>query len=140
RRVVAVDLPGHGRTGGWRGEHRFDETARELTGFIGAANLRDADLAVLGHSWGARVVAELPAAGIRPRPLILLDPPALSMDELEEMSHDPTEQSTPDVDEAAARIREANPAWDERDIRAKAEAITRMDPDAVREILLRNAV
>ena len=25
--VVAVDLPGHGRTGGWRGRHRFIETA-----------------------------------------------------------------------------------------------------------------
>lgn len=27
RRVVAVDLPGHGRTGGWRGRHRWIQTA-----------------------------------------------------------------------------------------------------------------
>lgn len=32
RRVVTVDLPGHGRTGGWRGRHRWAETAEDLAG------------------------------------------------------------------------------------------------------------
>ena len=39
RRVIAVDLPGHGRTGGWRGRHRWIETATDLAGFIRAAEL-----------------------------------------------------------------------------------------------------
>ena len=77
RRVVAVDLPGHGQTGGWRGRHRWIETAEDLAGFIGAAELDTTHLAVIGHSWGAMAVASLPAAGFRPERLVLLDPPAL---------------------------------------------------------------
>src|SRR5258705_7908826 len=30
RRIVAVDLPGHGRTGHWAGHHRFRDTSLDL--------------------------------------------------------------------------------------------------------------
>ena len=65
-RVIAVDMPGHGKTQGWRGRHRFAETAADVAGFIRAAGLDVPDLAVVGHSWGAMVTANLPGAGIRP--------------------------------------------------------------------------
>jgi pimeloyl-ACP methyl ester carboxylesterase len=33
RRVVAIDMPGHGSAGPWDGRHRFVETAADLAGF-----------------------------------------------------------------------------------------------------------
>src|SRR6476659_7981003 len=39
RYVVAVDLPGHGLTGSWRGHHRFRDNARDIAAFIRAAGL-----------------------------------------------------------------------------------------------------
>lgn len=138
RHVVAVDLPGHGRTGAWRGRHRFVETAEDLAGFVSAAGLARADLAVLGHSWGAMVVASLPAAGLLPRVLILLDPPALTLEELAAMTHDPEEQPPADPAAAAAMLRRAHPDWAEGDVRAKVEGLTRFDVEAVRAILLEN--
>src|SRR5919106_2481061 len=57
RRVVAVDLPGHGRTGGWRGRQRWIQTPTGLADFLGAAELDTGDLAVIGHFWGAMAAA-----------------------------------------------------------------------------------
>lgn len=138
RHVLAVDLPGHGRTGDWRGRHRFAETAADLAGFIRAAGLARPDLAVLGHSWGGMVVAALPAAGIRPGRLILLDPPALPVASMEAMTHDPTERSYDDLDEALTAIRAVNPGWSAGDVRAKALGLTRFDPAAALAILIEN--
>ena len=81
RRVIAVDLPGHGRTGGWRGRHRWIQTAADVAGAIRAA-LDPVDIAVVGHSWGAMAAASLAAAGLRPDRLVLIDPPALPMADL----------------------------------------------------------
>jgi len=136
--VLAVDLPGHGRTGGWRGRHRFVETAEDVRGFIDAAGVGRPDLAVLGHSWGAMVVASLPAAGLAPRVLVLLDPPALTLEQLEAMTHDPEEQPPADPGEAAAMLRRAHPDWAEGDVRAKVDGLLRFDPEAVRAVLLEN--
>ena len=136
--VVAVDLPGHGRTGGWRGRHRFIETAEDLAGFIRAAELDLDALPVLGHSWGAMTVASLPAAACRPERLIMLDPPALRMDELLGLSEDPTEQRYDDLADAIAVIRSSGVGWSEGDIRAKAIALTQVDPAAARAVYLEN--
>lgn len=138
RHVLAVDLPGHGRTGNWRGRHRFAETAADLTVFIRAAGLDRPDLAVLGHSWGGMVVAALPAAGLRPGRLILLDPPALPLSSLEEMAHDPLELPYGSLDEAVAVVRAANPDWSDGDVTAKALGLTRFDVAAVLAVLLEN--
>ena len=62
RRVVAVDLPGHGRTGHWQGHHRFRDNAADVAAFVRAAGLAREDLQVVGHSWGAVTAAALPAA------------------------------------------------------------------------------
>jgi pimeloyl-ACP methyl ester carboxylesterase len=138
RYVVAVDMPGHGGTGNWRGRHRFSETAADLAGFIRAAGLERHDLAVLGHSWGGMVVAALSAAGLRPGHLMLLDPPALPLQSLEDMTRDPLELPYPSLDDAIVAVRAVNPGWSDGDIQAKALGLTQFDVAAVLAILLDN--
>ncbi|MEO8207437.1 MAG: alpha/beta fold hydrolase [Chloroflexota bacterium] len=136
--VLAVDLPGHGLTGHWTGRHRFEETAQDLAAFLRAAGFEDDRVAVLGHSWGGMVAAALPAAGFRPSPLILLDPPALPVEAMELMTHDPVEQSYQSLPVAITTIREANPEWPDGDVYAKALGLTQFDGPAVRAVLIEN--
>jgi pimeloyl-ACP methyl ester carboxylesterase len=138
RRVVAVDLPGHGRTGGWRGRHRWIETAEDLASFIAAGELNSRDLAVIGHSWGGMAVAALPAAGLRPERLVLLDPPALRNAALVALTEDPTERRYDNVAVAIEAIQASGVSWSEGDIGAKANALTQVDETAVRAIYLEN--
>ena len=138
RQVVAVDLPGHGRTGGWRGRHRFADTAADLAAFARAAGLGRPGLAVLGHSWGGMIVAALPAAGLRPDRLALLDPPVLGLDALEAMTRDPLELPYASLDDAEAAVEAANPGWSDGDVRAKALGLTQFLPEAVLAVLLEN--
>ena len=138
RRVITIDLPGHGRTGHWQDRHRFAETATDVAALLEDAGLLDPRLAVLGHSWGGMVVAALPAAGVRPDRLILLDPPALPVTAMELMTHDPLERKYDDLAEAIAAIRSVNPGWSDGDIHAKALGLTQFDLGAVEAILLEN--
>jgi len=138
RHVVAVDMPGHGRTGHWQGRHRFDQTAEDLAGWVRAAGFAERGPAVLGHSWGGLVVAALPAAGLRPDRLLLLDPPALPVAAMELMTHDPLEQPYAHLADAVAAIEGANPGWSHGDVRAKALGLTQFDADAVLAILVEN--
>jgi len=137
-RVIAVDLPGHGATGAWTGRHRFIDTAADLATFIRAAGLDGSELRVVGHSWGALVAAHLPAAGLRPRVLVLLDPPAVPVSAMATMVVDPVERHYDDLDEATRAIRTAYPSWSDGDVFAKAEGLTYFDESAVRAILLDN--
>jgi pimeloyl-ACP methyl ester carboxylesterase len=137
-RVIAVDLPGHGRTGSWQGRHRFVETAEDLAAFVVAARIDGPELRVVGHSWGALAAAHLPAAGVRPRVLVLLDPPALPVSVMATMIVDPVERHYDDLDEATRAIRAANPSWTDGDVAAKAEGLTFFDESAVRAVLLDN--
>jgi pimeloyl-ACP methyl ester carboxylesterase len=136
--VVAPDLPGHGRTGHWRGRHRFRDTAADLAAFIRAAGLDRGDLRVVGHSWGAMTVAALPAAGLRPAMIVLLDPPALQLPAIASLLEDPGEQPYDDFDEAVRAVRLQSPAWTAGDVAAKAADLLEFDEAAVREILLQN--
>ena len=138
RRVVAVDQAGHGRTGHWAGHHRFADNAADLVAFVRAAGLDRPDLLVVGHSWGAMSAAELPAAGLLPERLVLLDPPAIPLDVLASRLDDPVERPYASLDEAVAAIRGAYPGWPDGDIAAKAEALTQFDAAAVRDVLTRN--
>ncbi|MFL5681246.1 MAG: alpha/beta fold hydrolase [Chloroflexota bacterium] len=137
-RVVAVDLPGHGATGQWNGHYRFRDMADDVASFIRAAAMDRGDLRVIGHSWGAMTSAALPLAGILPRVLVLLDPPALPVADMETMLHDPVDHAYDDVDDAVAALRVANPTWSDGDIRAKANGLAHFDVDAVRAVLLDN--
>ena len=137
-RVIAIDLPAHGATGPWNGRYLLAETAADLAACILAMDLDTATLAVLGHSWSAGVASWLPAAGFRPRSLILLDPPHLDREELIAMTRDRVEHRYDTVGEARANLRAAYPTWTDGDVEAKARALTRFDPDAPAAILGEN--
>jgi pimeloyl-ACP methyl ester carboxylesterase len=138
RRIVAIDMPGHGSAGPWDGRHRFIETAAEVAGFIRSARLERPELAIVGHSWGAVVAAHLPQAGIRPARLVLVDPPWLSLEQLEALTRDPSERRYDSFDEARAAVRAGNPDWSDGDVVAKSHALTEFDPACVRAVLLEN--
>jgi len=138
RRVVAPDLPGHGRTGHWTGRPRFDDMAGVVADWIRAAGLDRPGLQVVGHSYGAMVAAHLPAAGLRPDTIVLLDPPVLPLELMARLVDDPAERTYDDLDEAIAAVTAAEPTWTPGDVRAKAEALTELDESAARAILLKN--
>jgi pimeloyl-ACP methyl ester carboxylesterase len=138
RRVVAVDLPGHGETGHWTGHHRFRDNAADVAAFARAADLAREDLQVVGHSWGAMTAAALPAVGLRPATIVLLDPPAVTLDVMAAMAADPDEHTYDDLGEALAAVRRKNPAWSDGDVLAKAASLTRLDEAAARSVLLDN--
>lgn len=138
RRVIAVDLPGHGFTGHWTGRHRFRESAEDLAAFIRAAGLERPDLEVIGHSWGAMVTAHLPLVGIRPATIVLLDPPALPVSLIGQMAQDPTWKVFDTLSAAVAAVGAANPTWDAGDVAAAAEAMTQVSVDGARAVVLEN--
>jgi len=135
RRVTAVDQSGHGRTRGWAGGIRFRDNAAHLAAFAGAAGLIRTDLRVVGHSWGAMTAAAFPAAGLTPEVLVLLDPPALPRALILAMLDDPFERHYDDATVPAATLARDHPDWGERDVLAKARALTQFDEPAVRAIL-----
>ena len=135
---MALDLPGHGLTGHWRGDHRFVDIAADVAAWIRASGLDVPDLQVVGHSWGAMTAAALPRAGIRPATLVLLDPPALPHDVISLMAGDPSEVAYPDLATAGAALASANPTWPHGDVLAKAEALGQLQIDAARAVLLDN--
>ena len=138
RRVVAVDQAGHGLTGHWQGHVRFRDNAADIAAFARAARLATKDMQVIGHSWGAVTGAALPAAGLRPATLILLDPPVLPLAAISREAADPAQRTYDDFDEAVAAVRTSEPTWSDGDVRAKALALTTLDEAAARAVLLEN--
>jgi pimeloyl-ACP methyl ester carboxylesterase len=104
---------------------------------VRATGLDRPELQVVGHSWGAVTAAALPAVGLRPATLVLLDPPVLPLSVIQREVSDPGQQPTADLDEAIAAVRAAEPSWSEGDVRAKAEALLTLDV-AVRAVMLDN--
>jgi pimeloyl-ACP methyl ester carboxylesterase len=138
RRVVAVDLPGHGETGHWQGHHRFRDNAADVAAWIRAAGLDVPSLQVVGHSWGALTAAALPLAGIRPATLVLLDPPTVPHALISLMASDPSEMPSRDLATNRDRLATQNPDWSPEDVLAKAEALTQVEAEAARSVLLDN--
>src|SRR6266576_1629468 len=138
RHVIGVDMPGHGRTVKAPRSHRLADTAAELTAFVRAASLDRPNLAVVGHSWGGMVSAHLPAAGLRPRTIILVDPPVLTLDQLGALTTDPTERDYANLGDAEAAVHAANPGWSDGDVAAKAQALTEFSRQLVLDVLLKN--
>ena len=71
RRVVALDLPGHGASPALEGPLTFDRLVDALQEHLTAADLEEADL--VGSSMGARMVLELARRGVG-RHVVALDP------------------------------------------------------------------
>jgi pimeloyl-ACP methyl ester carboxylesterase len=138
RRVIAVDLPGHGQTGHWAGHHRFRDNATDVAAWIRATGLDVPEVQIVGHSWGGMTAAALPLAGIRPATLVLLDPPAVPYAIISAMANDPAEQVYADVETAVVAVAAANPGWSAGDVRAKAEALAQVDVDGARAVVLDN--
>lgn len=138
RYVIAPDLPGHGLTGHWTGRPRFSDMAADIATWIRAASLDRQGLQVVGHSYGAMIAAHLPAAGIRPASLVLLDPPVRPLDVIARIVDDPAERTYDDVGEAVAVVSATEPTWSPGDVRAKAVALTEVDETAARAIVLDN--
>jgi pimeloyl-ACP methyl ester carboxylesterase len=138
RRVIAVDLPGHGQTAGWLGHHRFRDNAIDLAAWIQVTGLIAHPLQIVGHSYGAMTAAALPRVGVRPATLVLLDPPAVPRAVISQMASDPSEQPDPDIGELIATLAADHPDWSAGDVQAKAEALSRVDVEAARAILLDN--
>ena len=109
-----------------------------MAAWVRAAGVDQPDLQVIGHSYGAVVSAHLPAAGIRPATVVLLDPPVLPHALMARQVEDTTERTYDDIDEAIAAVASAEPTWSPGDVRAKAEALTEIDETAARAILLDN--
>ena len=151
-RVMAVDLPGHGRaprqsTDSRAWPTRFIDTAHALATFIRAAGLAGArgagaiavpELKVVGHSWGGMVAAHLPAAGLAPGTLVLLDPPVLTHSRMVAITEQPTERPYDSLEEATAVVRAEAPSWSDGDVVAKARALTEFNADVVLEVLRGN--
>jgi pimeloyl-ACP methyl ester carboxylesterase len=138
RHVIAVDMPGHGRSPLRDVSHRFIDTAASLAACIRAAAIDVPRLAIVGHSWGGMVTAHLPMAGVRPPTLVLLDPPVLTLGRLEALTQQPTERDYPTLEQATAAVRAANPSWLDGDVAAKAQALTEFTPRLVLDVLLQN--
>ncbi len=138
RHVLALDLPGHGRTGSWQGRFPFAATAADLAACLRAVGLDGPDLAVLGHSWGGLVAAALPSIGFRPERLILLDPPAVPVEAMAQMTRDPLERPYEHLSGAIGAIQAVYPGWPDGDIRAKGLGLTQFDVEAVLAVLLEN--
>jgi pimeloyl-ACP methyl ester carboxylesterase len=138
RCVVAVDMPGHGRSPLREVSHHFVDTARSLAGFVRAAGLDVPELVVVGHSWGGMVTAHLPMAGLRPATVVLLDPPVLTLGRLRALTAEPTERDYATFEAAAAAVRSANPSWSDGDVAAKAQGLTEFTPQLVLDVLLEN--
>ena len=139
-RVVAPDMPGHGRTGHWVGHVAFRDNAADLAELARSVfpGRDQGDVRVVGHSWGGMTAAAFPAAGYAPARLALLDPPTLTLAMIEQMIADPTERRYDDIDEAISVVGGLNPTYGYGDVVAKAEALTQFDEPAVRAILTEN--
>jgi pimeloyl-ACP methyl ester carboxylesterase len=139
-RVVAPDMPGHGRTGHWVGHVAFRDNAADLAELARAVfpGWEPSGVRVVGHSWGALTAAAFPAAGYAPGHLVLLDPPTIPLAVIEQMLVDPTERRYNDLAEAISVVGGLNPTYGYGDVVAKAEALTQFDEPAVRAVLTEN--
>jgi pimeloyl-ACP methyl ester carboxylesterase len=84
------------------------------------------------------VVAALPMADIRPRALVLLDPPVLPLASMAALVDDPAERRYDDLAEAIRVVGAANPTWTYGEVAAKAASLTEFEEQAARDVLLRN--
>ena len=145
--VIAPDLPGHGHSFAIDGSdaerpgpldmsrltilrHRFSRRHRLRATGATVAELADRlglqRPAVLGHSWGASVAATLPAVGLLPSIIVLLDPPFVTAREARTLGMEAMAEPTTSYEAARETLLGHRTDWDPVDLAAKAEAVTRV--------------
>jgi hypothetical protein len=82
--------------------------------------------------------AALPAAGLRPATLVLLDPPVLPLAFIAREASDPSLRTYEHLDDAIVAVTALQPTWSAGDVRANAEALVEVDADAARSVVLDN--
>ena len=157
--VVAPDLPGHGHSFALDGSdadrpgrldvsrltilrhrlsrrHRLRSTAsvvRDLAAPLGLERPM-----VLGHSWGASVAAMLPAAGLLPSVLVLLDPPFVTSNQARTLGIQAMAEPAQSYEAARDALLAHRPDWHPMDLAAKAEAITSVSTRAMVAVVASN--
>ncbi len=137
--AIAPDLPGHGETppppAVAAGESfPFDAAARLVVELIEELRLPVPALAVVGHSWGAIIAANLSAAGIRPGRLVLLDPPVRDGAWARTKADGVRRPSS--REEALAMALETISAGTADDLGVKADSLLNLDPATARSVFL----
>jgi len=136
--VVAPDMPGHGETPPPApGRRSFTAIAGLLAELVAELGLPVDELAVIGHSWGAMVAAHLPAVGLRPARLVLMDPPTRDAAWGRERAAGARRAAS--RAEALAMALEAHPDWGVDDLGGKAEALLHLDPGTVHDVFAGDA-
>lgn len=140
--VCALDLRGHGKSGRTPGHYRVLDYAQDVIAFI-RQYLR-APAAVYGHGFGGLVaIAVAGQATEAVHGLILADPPLFYRNHgvADTRWGAPLAQAyqalaaAPSTDELARRLTPDHSAGELSGLRARAERLRRVDPDALRAVL-----
>jgi pimeloyl-ACP methyl ester carboxylesterase len=137
-RCIALDMPGHGWTrwlDGAEDEARYDR--RNIVRLVGAAVVAVAHRPTLiGHSWGADTTLAMAASGADLERAVLIDPPAMTTEELDALAPVEVADLRPgDLPAARALVEAAGLIRDPLDIAAKAEALTQASALAINAVL-----
>ncbi len=139
RRVVAVDLPGHGRTGSLAGPPSVPRQRRRCRGLRPGRRPGHArppgGRPQLGRHDRRRPAGRRAATG-HPRPARSAGrAPRRHLGDGRRPERADLSRAAPRPSEA---VRRENPAWSDGDVAAKAEALTQLDEAAARSVLLDN--
>ncbi|HEX2909994.1 MAG TPA: alpha/beta hydrolase [Chloroflexia bacterium] len=143
-RVIAVDMPGHGKTSESPDDTLWATTAHQLAAFVVATGLNKSSYSLCGHSWGGVVclllAVEYPEGLQR---LALLDPAIyLSENRSAAMGAEYGEMvNQPKLSHAEylAWARENMPTWQDCDYYWKAGAMVAFKPATVRDFYQHNS-
>ncbi len=157
--VIAPDLPGHGYSFALDGSdadrpgaldvsrltilrhrlsrrHRLRSTASTVADLAERLGLERP--LVLGHSWGASVAATLPAAGLLPSVLVLLDPPFVTAKQARTLGMQAMAEPAHSYEAARDTLLTHRPDWHPMDLAAKAEALTSVSTRAMVAVVAGN--
>lgn len=137
RHVVAVDMPGHGRTPTNKRLAPFTALASALGAIPESLGL-SAPVDVIATSWGALVATKLSSQGLVPGRLVLVEPPDLTAAGAD-VSAQLTETPGRTLDETLERVKEWHPDWDPIDQRIKADSLQSLDFEMLYSIIQANS-
>lgn len=137
RHIIAVDMPGHGRTPANNQLAPFAALASALGAIPESLGL-NAPVDVIATSWGAMVATKLSSQGFVPARLVLVEPPDLTAAGAD-VSAQLTQTPGRTLDETLARVKEWHPDWDPTDQRIKAESLQSLDFEMLHSIIQANS-